>query len=200
MIREHEAALYTDTWQSVSHYGDKSPGEWYLPIFLDLIGTDRGTVLDAGTGSGKGARALRDAGLTVMGCDLTDAGFDHTLGIPFRSACLWHDLTPVMHDARVALGWPWNRLKFDWCYCCDVLEHLPEQFTMLAIDQLLRVARRGVFLGISTEPDLNGWWVGEPLHKTVKPFTWWRDGLRELGTVVEARDLLAQGTFLVTRP
>jgi hypothetical protein len=37
------------------------------------------------------------------------------------------------------------------------------------------------------------------LHQTVQPFTWWRDSLKELGTIVEARDLLTDAAFLVTR-
>jgi hypothetical protein len=85
----------------------------------------------------------------------------------------------------------------DWVYCCDVLEHVPPQFTMLAIDQMLRVARLGVFLSIALVPDQFGVWVGEALHQTVQPFVWWRDSLREVGEVVDARDLLIHGVYVV---
>jgi hypothetical protein len=107
---------------------------------------------------------------------------------------LWHDLWPI---AR-ATGHP-NRTRFDYVYCTDVLEHIPPQFTMLVIDQLLRVAHKGLFLNVSLVPDSFGMWVGEPLHQTVEGFVWWRDSLRELGTVVEARDLIQSAVFLVTR-
>jgi CRISPR/Cas system-associated exonuclease Cas4 (RecB family) len=42
-----------------------------------------------------------------------------------------------------------------------------------------------VFLGIALVPDQFGVWMGTPLHLTVQPFTWWRDSLKELGTVVD---------------
>jgi hypothetical protein len=39
--------------------------------------------------------------------------------------------------------------------------------------------------------------VGQPLHKTVKPFVWWRDLCREIGTVVEAVDMLTRAVFVI---
>jgi len=89
---------------------------------------------------------------------------------------------------------------YDWVYCTDVLEHLPPQFTMLAVDQMLRVATRGVFLTISTQPDQFGVWVGRSLHQTVQHYVWWRDSLRELGELVDARDLIGTALFVIRRP
>jgi hypothetical protein len=128
-------------------------------------------------------------------CDLTPDGLTpEAQRLPFVEAVLWRDLQPAVR----AFAHP-NRTTVDYIYCCDVLEHLPPQFTMLAIDQLLRVAQRGVFLSISLVPDNFGAWVGAPLHQTVQSFTWWRDGLAELGTVLEARDLLSTGLYWVRR-
>ncbi len=101
---------------------------------------------------------------------------------PFTTFCLWDD---PCHGAM------------EWVYCCDVLEHLPEAFTMLAVVRLLSMAARGVFLTVGTQPDVHGAWVGRPLHRTVKPFVWWRDHLAEVGLVVEARDMLMSAAFLV---
>ena len=39
--------------------------------------------------------------------------------------------------------------------------------------------------------------IGEPLHVTVMPFTWWRDRLGEVGEVLDARDLMHGGVFHV---
>ena len=69
--------------------------------------------------------------------------------------------------------------------------------TMLAIARMLEASTRGVFLSIALVPDQFGILVGRPLHLTVKPFTWWRDRIRELGTVAECRDLIDAGLFLV---
>lgn len=187
-----ERATYDEMWSSVEHYADHAPGEYYLPIFLQ-IADGRGTVLDAGTGSGKGALALKQAGFKVKMCDVSSAGLvPEAQSLRYADACLWHDLSRLV---------PWSgvpgRTTFDYVYCTDVLEHIPPQFTMLAIDQMLRVARKGLFLTVSLVPDSFGIWAGKSLHQTVEPFVWWRDSLRELGTVLDARDLHTSAAFFV---
>lgn len=179
--------LYASVW-GVETYGAFSPGEQNLPLFLDMSQTSmRMSVLDAGCGSGKGALALKAAGFTAISlCDITDAGLLPEVRVfPFTEVCLWQDL-------RRPLGG-----FVDWVYCCDVLEHLPTAFTMLAVSRLLEVARCGVFLSITFATDAFGVWVGEPLHQTVQSFTWWKTHLEELGELVEARDLLISGVFLL---
>lgn len=195
--QQTETALYTNLWSAVDRYGEISPGERYFPIFLDAIGSERGRfssagrghVLDAGVGSGRGALALHAAGFRVTGCDLTDAGLTDAARaiLRFKPACLWHDLRPL------APLWQ----SFDWVYCCDVLEHLPPEFTMLAIHRLLEVTGRGLFLSVGLDLDTWGAWMGTHLHQTIRPYTWWRDNLQELGDVVDARDLFVGATFLV---
>lgn len=186
-LRAAETALYEATW-TVPHYADHAPGVLYLPILREHV-PPPACILDAGTGSGKGALALAAAGYDVRLCDLTDAGLvDEARGFPFAPACLWQALRP-----QIRVGW------VDAVYCTDVLEHVPEQFTMLAVEQMLRVAQRGLLLSVSTQPDGFGAWVGRPLHQTVQPFTWWRDALREVGHVVDARDLVGPAVFWVER-
>ena len=202
-ITTAERDTYRDVWQHIPQYGEVSPGERLAPVFDDLVsglGHQRGTVLDAGCGSGKGALALKALGYTVTLCDLTDAGLvDEAREFPFFEAALWRDLRPHL-KAR----WPnvdpfkmheWTR--FDWVYCTDVLEHLPTAMVGLVVSRLLEVARYGVFISVSLELDINGVWIGKLLHQTVQPFTWWRDLLAELGRVIEARDCIGSAIFLV---
>jgi len=181
-----ERTLYEEMW-AVPQYAEHSPGVQMLPMFLQCVGAARGHVLDAGSGSGKGALALRDAGFRVTCCDVTDAGLvpDARL-LPFRQACLWAPLRPIAPTG-----------SFDWVYCTDVLEHVPTQFTMLAIDQMLRVATRGLFISVSLVPDSFGVWAGKALHQTVQSFPWWKDSIAEVGRVVDARDLINAATFYV---
>jgi 2-polyprenyl-3-methyl-5-hydroxy-6-metoxy-1,4-benzoquinol methylase len=195
VILAQERATYEELWSSVSDYSKYVPGESFLPIFLDRAQPGRGgvTVLDAGSGCGRGAMALHAKGFDVRMCDVTDAGLDEgAKGLPFYHACLWHDLYPVTR----AFGHP-SVNKADYVYCTDVLEHVPPQFTMLAIDQMLRVTRRGLFLSINLYKDELGVWVGAPLHRTIESFVWWRDSIGEIGTVEEARDLWRTATFWV---
>jgi SAM-dependent methyltransferase len=145
-------------------------------------------VLDAGCGSGKGMIALRKAGFEdVHGCDLTDSGLipEARGEFEFEHAVLWQDLYKQDVDF------------VDWVYCTDVLEHIPTALTMLVVARLLEVAERGVFLTVSMVPDVMGFWIGKPLHETVQPFLWWRDHIKTVGRIVEARDLLTAAAFLV---
>ena len=181
----HERAKYDDVWATVSAYGKHSPGAALVPVF-ESMRRDAGpvTILDAGCGSGKGALALTAAGHIVTCADTTPTGLvDEALGLPFVTVNLWDDLTP--------LG------RFQYVYCCDVLEHIPPTLTMLVVVRLLAIAERGLFLNISTQPDHFGAWIGSPLHLTVQSFTDWRDQLNAVGRVVEARDLLTSGAYLV---
>jgi 2-polyprenyl-3-methyl-5-hydroxy-6-metoxy-1,4-benzoquinol methylase len=182
-LLETERATYAEMWASVPAYSVHAPGEHYLKIFQQFA-EPGSTVLDAGTGSGKGANALTAAGFSVMACDVTAAGRGGAFqAVPFFDACLWHDLSP------------WG--PFDWVYCTDVLEHIPPQFTMLAIHQMLKVAKEGLFLTVSLVPDAFGVWAGKSLHQSVFPFTWWKEALAEVGDVIEARDLISNAVFVV---
>ncbi len=200
-VKSAETELYSDIWRDVTGYGQFAPGEQYLPLFTEIINLfpnrrpQNTTILDAGCGSGKAAAALHAASYNVRLCDLTDEGLvPEARHLPFYSASLWNDLYFVTRG----FGHP-NRTTADFVYCCDVLEHIPKQFTMLAIDQMLRVADTGLFLSVSLVPDSFGVWAGKNLHQTVESFVWWRDALRELGHVGEARDLLANAIFFVSR-
>jgi 2-polyprenyl-3-methyl-5-hydroxy-6-metoxy-1,4-benzoquinol methylase len=187
-LLQTERATYAEMWASVPAYSVHAPGEQYLQIF-QAFASPGATVLDAGTGSGKGAVALHRAGYIVGACDVTDAGLvDEARDLPFMEACLWDVLM---------LGPVFDSGSCDWVYCTDVLEHIPPQFTMLAIHQMLRVAREGLFLTVSLVPDSFGVWAGKSLHQSVFPFSWWKEALNEVGTVVEARDLISNAVFVV---
>lgn len=193
-LLEHERATYREAW-SLDTYAQHAPGEQHAPKFVEMAGLgglQPGvqarplTVLDAGAGSGKGALALEALGFGVTLLDITADGLvPEARRFRYVEAPLWSNL-------RAGVG------RFDFVYCCDVLEHVDEAMTMLAIARMLEASTRGVFLSISLVPDQFGILVGRPLHLTVKPFTWWRDRIRELGTIAECRDLIDAGLYLVT--
>ena len=195
-ITQRERAVYQDIFQ-IPTYSDHSPGEVYAPLFASLAQAPA-TVLDAGCGSGKGMLALTALGFSVYGCDLTDAGLvpeARALGNMLQ-ACLWRDVFPVAYIA--ASGKTGDcAFQFDYAYCCDVLEHIPPTFTMLAVRNILAVTRYAAFFSIALTPDNFGVWVGKPLHQTVQSFTDWRDQLSEVGRVLEARDLGVNGIYWV---
>jgi SAM-dependent methyltransferase len=186
MIRETERDTYAEMWEHDA-YAAHSPGVEALPMFLEMAGipTDRcmpGCVLDAGCGSGATMLALQRRGFLVRGVDLVDVRVPEARSFAFDEGCLWSmDLGQTVH----------------YVYCADVLEHIPPEFTMLVVARLLAAATTGVFIQVSLVPDRFGVMVGRPLHLSVFPFTWWRDHLRELGRVVECRDLAFSAVFYV---
>jgi SAM-dependent methyltransferase len=183
-IERKEQELYSTVWDSVDAYGVHSPGANHVPIFRSMA-ESTGSVLDAGCGSGRAGLLLQDLGYRVVYCDFVSEGLDPRVPPTlFAKSALWKDLTRVTGFV-------------DYTYCCDVMEHIPPELTMLVLYQLMRVSRKGLFLSISTVPDHFGQWVGESLHKTVQPFKWWRDHLKLFGTVLEARDLLTSAIFFV---
>jgi hypothetical protein len=140
-------------------------------------------VIDFGCGGGEGGKALKELyGLEPTFFDLRN----YADLSPFIQGSLWHRI-------------PRRNPTWDYGYCCDVMEHLPKQFTMLAVSNMLHACTKGVFFTISFLPDNFGKVIGEPLHLTVEIFQWWRDNLRELGEVIEARDIIGEGVFYVTK-
>lgn len=189
-IAEKERSKYSTVWSAVDNYADVSPGERAVPLLMHMlkeigVEQDVNKVLDAGCGSGKGAVALAKAGFYVELCDLTSEGLvEEARDFPFVEQVLWK--MNLSHS------------DFDLAYCCDVFEHIPTQFTALVARELLATAPL-VFIALSNVPDNFGAWVGESLHQTVQPFTWWRDLFREVGDVVDARDLHDSSVFLLKR-
>lgn len=188
---QQELETYREVWASqrgYSHDTAATPGLRNLALFKDVLGPQidlGGTLLDVGCGDGTTGLAYRDLGFDVTLSDLSDEWLvPEARALPFVPHAVWQ---PFPQMAR--LGG-----RYDVVTAVDVLEHVPEAFTMLAVSQLLHLGRR-VFLTIALQPDTWGIWVGKPLHRTVQPFTWWRDHLREVGVVLECRDCLAFGLY-----
>ena len=191
-VTQTERAKY-ELLAAVPQYAEFSPAERYLPVFLEIVGDHRGTVLDAGCCTGKGGVVLSQHGFDVTLADLTDAHLIANAKIlPFVRASLWQDLAPF---ARMK-GHP-GRTTFDYVVCCDVLEHIPQEYTMLVVRNLLAITTRGLFLTIALQGDSFGATIGETLHQTVQAFPWWKTRIGELGEVMEARDLLTVGLYYV---
>lgn len=184
-IWSRERDTYEAAWQ-VPGYTAHSPGLTYLDTFLEMAQPREGArVLDAGCGQGVAGVALAARGYQVQLCDLTDAALtDDARRLSYAVTPLWAPLRRVLQPV-------------EWVYCCDVLEHVPPTFTMLVVSRLLELATRGVFLSIALERDHYGVWVGTPLHRTVQSYSEWRDQLSEIGAVLESRDLLHTGLYVV---
>lgn len=178
-IRDIERDKYERVW-AVPAYSDFSPGERMVDAFASVVKPKRfKSVIDFGAGGGAAAKGLRELGLTVHGVDHVDHGREHYDG--FTKSCLWD--MPAMQRAMYG-------------YCVDVMEHIPIEYTMLTIRQILDRCD-SAFFQICTKPDSFGKEIGEPLHLTVAPYQWWLHRLEDLGEVHDARDLMWCGMYHV---
>jgi 2-polyprenyl-3-methyl-5-hydroxy-6-metoxy-1,4-benzoquinol methylase len=185
-LSQTERETYREMWAVDPYRESGSPGVWCADIFASWA-APKSTVLDAGCGLGVGGQALEERGFRVYYSDLSLV--NESLAEKFQPACLWSE--PEVRALR-RFG------RIEYVYCTDVLEHIPTPFAMLAAANLINLATKGVFFSIGLQPDHFGVWVGKTLHHTVQSFTQWRDQLRELGNLVDARDLGGAGIYMVT--
>ena len=182
IISAQERGKYQRIW-ALDSYHAKSPGADMLPMFERVMRPELGArILDIGAGDGAASRILKDKGHQVEAFDLVGDDWPHA-DIPIHVGSIWAGLPQ----------------GFDIGYCCDVMEHLPTQFVGLSVHQIL-ASCKSAFLQIAFFDDIyHASMIGESLHLTVKPFLWWRDTLREIGHVLDARDLIGRGVFHVSR-
>lgn len=174
-LATEERRKYAKAWAH-PQYRVYSPGEQMLPFARPFF-KKPGTLVDIGCGTGRAGAELA-------------AKHDVTLMDFIPDAVEVEDLEFV----RQNLWTRWPGRKWDYGYCCDVMEHMPPAKVDAVLTNIQRHTGK-VFFSIHFDEDQFGAIVGHPLHLTVKPFTWWRDKLREYWRVKDARDLIGMGAF-----
>lgn len=190
-IVESERNKYETLWRDVPEYRNYSPGMENVERFMRVIQPSilpnglGPSLYDIGCGAGVAGLEFEKLGFRVTYVDITDAGLDHAVNRNnFIEAPLWSRL--------------WGHESHDYGFCCDVMEHIPPEYTMLVADRIIECCDMTWFQ-IALVPDQFGATIGQPLHLTVRPFKWWLEHLREIGKVSDARDLCGQALFVVER-
>ncbi len=176
-VAEPERQKYREMWD-VPQYADHSPGLESVDRFIEMVKPAPGaSIIDIGCGKGVAGEELGKRGFKVNYLDLVNF-----TDLPIIETPLWQD-------------WACGRI-WDHGYCCDVLEHVPPEYSMLCVARIIACCGTS-FMQIAFEPDSFGAVIGKNLHLTVQPFTWWRDRIASIGKLVEARDLCGRGIFVV---
>ena len=177
-----EKEKYQLMW-NIPSYRDVSPGEYAVDTFLE-VAKPEGTVVDFGCGTGRaGIRLSETCDVTLV--DFTDNCRDEeALELPFVQADLT-ELIPV---------------KGDYGFCTDVMEHIPTEDVKYVIANIMSSTPKA-FFQISTVDDHFGQVIGEPLHLTVKPHSWWKEEFESRGYKIEweSEQELAS-LFYITNP
>lgn len=159
-VLEREREKYRQMWEH-HQYRMFSPGQAAVHYMLSNVPwKPNDTVLDAGCGTGRAGEAMAKVGLKPTLLDFCPDAVE-AKDLPFIDANLW--------------GIPLQTPKFDWVFCVDVLEHIPPEFVVKALEELARVTRKGGYLQIACFMDGCGELIGKgvKLHLTVHPPSWW---------------------------
>jgi hypothetical protein len=182
-----ERSKYEAIWSFEQYQESGSPGLANVERFMSVLSPSPGSsVIDIGCGAGRAGLAFGDRGLKPWWLDLTPAALDPEV-----------DRSRFIESPLWSPHWG-ERSAWDYGYCCDVLEHIPTEYAMLACHRIIENCDTS-WLHICNLPDEFGKLIGEPLHLTVKPYQWWLTRLATLGEVIDARDLCGNSLFVVRR-
>ena len=173
MWRERKAAIAdADKWEPAKYrrmwklpqYRVNSPAEQKAEQIAAILSRHEAkTVVDFGTGTGRGAARLQDKGFAVTAIDFAANCLDDDVDIPLIISNLWKLPAGIKGDAGT---------------CIDVMEHIPMEKVDAVLSNISKAVGVCVF-NISFRPDQLGALIGEKLHMTVRPPQWWLEKLQQ---------------------
>ena len=169
-----EQVKYLKAWNH-DDYRKYSPGEQCMPLFMETAKPKEGeTVVDWGCGTGRAGHFLHKEGLDVTLVDFAVNCLDEQVAADLGDKFIEHDLSQPID------------LRSDYGVCCDVMEHVPEEQVDAVLLNILQNSLH-VFFQISTVEDHFGHAIdeiGEHLHVTVKPYSWWLQKFADFGCII----------------
>ena len=164
-----ECEKYKALW-TMESYRAYSPGEHVADLFVNIAQPKLGeTVLDLGCGTGRGGKRVKK----LSGCEV--------LYVDFADNCL-DDGEPVHADLTDSIP-----VTGDYAFCCDVMEHIPTDDVDKVLANVCKSAPRS-FFQIALEPDSMGALIGQQLHLSVFPASWWMERIMKFGRLLYFQD------------
>jgi ubiquinone/menaquinone biosynthesis C-methylase UbiE len=128
----------------------------------------------------KWLRTLDKTSLLDIGCgrgelmsDARSLGFKKVMGVEVVSYLI--NNKDVIYGSITDI--PFEDNEFDYVTCTDVMEHIPEEYTLDALNELKRVAAKGVIMVIANFPAHRG---EDILHINIKPYKEWDRIIKEV--------------------
>ena len=179
-----EKAKYEKAWNH-DDYRNFAPGEHVAIQYVLQCKPHHGRLIDFGAGTGRGALVLNNLGFEVTMVDIAENCLDDEVRDEIGHNLIIGNLWDKIDLPRACEG-----------YCTDVMEHIPPEHVEAVIENIMGLCDRA-FFHICLKEDHFGEVLDEHLHLTVRPFVWWRDLLKQYGTVLDARDLINNGWYYV---
>tara|TARA_R110002049_G_scaffold55701_5_gene154085 strand:+ start:143 stop:1012 length:870 start_codon:yes stop_codon:yes gene_type:complete len=171
----HNSQDYRDTYNSYyenEKYRSKtSYGMMFINETVKRFKPD--TILDVGSGAGIVVRHLRKLGYQSFGVELSDK--------VIAANCLDLEKKGYVYNGSTK-SLPFKDSSFDLIFSSDVLEHIPENEIDEAVKEIVRVAKKNIFMSISLRPSSEN----NKYHITLKPRNWWEKKFIENGCTVNS--------------
>lgn len=191
---EKEKAKYESMW-NVPSYRITSPGfilaEAFFDFFTDSI-KPNDSITDYGCGTGFAALSFLEKELKVHLIDIASNSLADKIAaltlflsdrIHFTEACLWSlpDTVP----------------SSDWCYCMDVLEHIPTEKVDEVLHHIAKRTKKGGALQVFLKDEPFGNLIGDTLHLTIQPLSWWLEKIAYYFTIKEVASIIPDVRYTI---
>jgi glycosyltransferase involved in cell wall biosynthesis/ubiquinone/menaquinone biosynthesis C-methylase UbiE len=156
---------YENYWSRADRWGSHSFSD-PVPVAEQILATcGVGKFLDIGAGMGLLVRTLLGRGIDAYGMDVAR-----------NAVAEGNRFAPGRFYPGSVLAIPAGDESFDTIICTDCLEHISETDVPKALEELYRVARRYIYIRLSTVPDRDEKW-----HICIHDRTWWETRFFEAG-------------------
>lgn len=182
-----EREKYLQVWQR-PEYRKVSPGMIEVERAWTVCGMSGWgeSLIDFGSGPMRATKWFMERGMRVLGIDFAPNASEHR-DVAYMEACLW--------------SLPSDILPVDYGYCCDVMEHIPEQHVASVLNNIARLTRKAAYFRIATRPDrLGPKLIGAPLHVTIQSGEWWRRQIEQFFPLVDIVEMTDRDIMILARP
>lgn len=142
-------------------------GQWRKSALAEYLRSinDCKTVLDIGCGRGETSHLV-----DKFGNGLSHGNWRGCEVVPLLCADRRVELVPGGHDLSV-----YRDNSFDLVLSCDVMEHIPEEDVPAHFSEMIRVAKKRIYISISHKKSGT---KEMPLHITLHPRAWWVEKIK----------------------